>query len=73
MTRTGKEDLERLRNGLNASVPGMADILGWHPNTVWKAIRDGKIAAVRAGRLISIPNYEGRRLAGLPSAEPMAA
>ncbi|HEV2542944.1 MAG TPA: hypothetical protein VGU70_09335 [Methylobacterium sp.] len=43
----------------------MADLIDCHPNTLWKAIRDGEVRSVRIGRMISIPNPEARRLAGL--------
>jgi hypothetical protein len=57
--------LEKLNAGKSVRVNEMADLIDCHPNTLWKAIRDGEVRSVRIGRMISIPNPEARRLAGL--------
>lgn len=66
-----EEPLDRLKAGKNVSVPAMADLVGCHPNTLWKAIREGEVEAIRVGRCVLIPAPVGLRLVGL--AEPLAA
>lgn len=62
---TYEETRERLKAGKNVPVRPMADAIGIHPNTLWKAIREGQVRAVRVGRAVSIPSAEGLRLLGI--------
>jgi excisionase family DNA binding protein len=56
---TEAEPLMRLRY----SVPEAAEMLGLHPNTVWKRIHTGELKAVRDGRRVLITYDELHRYA----------
>jgi len=61
----GETVISRLKAGKNVPVRPMAEAIGCHPNTLWKAIREGEVQSVKLGSCVFIPSPAGLKLLGL--------
>lgn len=70
---TPSEVLTRARNGMNVSVPALAQAVGISRGGLYQAIARGEVEAVTVGRAILVPAHEARRLLCMKSeSDPVA-